>query len=471
MEDFDDFADDFFSEEAREEAQRFESMLDNHQSLFFDLNTIEEIFHFYRLNGDFEKGIRLLDFAISQHPHEDDLWFKRSGLLFDLGSYSEALQNIENALKVQPEFTPYLLHKAQILSSQGLSSQAIRLLKEVADNSDFPGEVYYQLGLIYHSIQSFPEAVEHYRKAIQISPTYEDALFEMAYCLEMDGKPEVAIEEYLKFLDDSPYSEAVWYNLGILFSKTGLHEKAIDAYDYALAIREDFSSALYNKGCSLSELGKFEEAILVFIDALQQDKTDTGILFSIADCYEQLEDYSTARFYYRKCVSFSPEMTDAIYGIGYTLEQENRHFEAIHYYRKVTGLDENNFDAWLSLAFCEYEVGNEQSAYDALKTAIRLNPSDLGMWIDWAQTLQAEGKTENARDMVQEAITLNPEYPELFYLFAGLSFNLGRSKEGMVYLENALLMDMSKFPFMFEQFPDLKKDSSILALIQQYQRK
>lgn len=470
MDNFNDFEDEFFGDDAGDDVERFESMLENEQSFFFDLSTIDEIYEFYRMMGDFEKGLKLIDFALTQYPGESALYSKKAELHLEQGKPEKAIIAIDKAIDLKPE-PSYFLLKAQILSARGLTGKAITLIKELITWTSEPAEAWYQLATIYNSVHSFRDAAICYEKAFTLSPDMQEALFEQVFCLEMCGAIEEGIEVYSRHLDRDPYNSAVWYNLGILYSRLGLHEKAIDAYDYTIAIQENSSSAYYNKGCSLMELGKFEEAIRIFLEASRQNNQDASILFSIAECYENLGDTANARYYYRKVTSLAPEMADAWYGIGYSLELDEKYFEAIHYYRKAIGVDEEHYDSWLSLAFCEYHAGNEASALEALEVAIKLNSGDPDLWVDWSMLLKDEGKLDQAMDIIQEGITANPEMTELYYLYAGLCFQAGRSREGMVYMENALIMNHAKNLILFEYFEELKQFQPVVDLIRQYRRK
>jgi tetratricopeptide (TPR) repeat protein len=470
MNDFDDFDDEDFDFGDNKEVDRFEAMLQNDQSLFFDLSTIFEIYGFYRVRGDFEKALKLIEYGLTQYPHEANLYYKKADTLLEEGEMEKAMDAINQAiqLKTHPKF---VILKSKIFMAMGLTAKAISLLKETLTWTPNPWEIWYQLGATYNMVHSFKEAAECYGKAFALQPDNEEILLDQVFCLELSGALDEGIEVYTKYLDDNPYSYPVWYNIGILYARLGLHEKAIDAYDFCLAIEEDFASAWYNKGCSLMELGKFEEAIRVFLEALRNDKQDASVMFSIAECYEGLSDHANARYYFRKVTTLAPDMADAWYGIGYSLEMEEKYFEAIHYYRKAIQADQDHFDSWISLAFCEYHAGNEASALEALEEAIRLNPEDGELWQEWSMLMKEEGKYDQAMDILQEGITNNPEQSELYYLYAGMCFLTGKSREGMVYLENALIMDYNRHVVLFEYFMDLKQFQPVVELIRQYKRK
>lgn len=472
MDEFFDFDNEFPGENSggSNEVERFESMLQHQKPEFFDLSTIREIYDFYLMTADFEKALKLLDFGLTQYPGEKELYTRKAELLLEMGKPAEAMQALEKVMREEQDHELILL-KAQILSAQGLNGKAIAELRELLTWTDNQAEAWFQMGTIYSSVHSFMEAANAYHQALRFNPGLDDALFEQVFCLEMAGEIEKGIETYEAYLDDNPYNHGVWYNLGILYSRMGLHEKAIDAYDYSLAIVDPFPSAWYNKGCSLMELGKFEEAIRIFLEALRLDNRDVAVLFSIAECYENLGDTANARYYYRKVTTLSPDMADAWYGIGYSLEQDEKYFEAIHYYRKTIGVDADHYEAWQSLAFCEFHAGNEASALEALEEAIRLNSGDASLWIDWSMLMKEEGKLTEALDILQEGITLNPELSELYYLFAGLCFQMGKHREGMVYMENALIMDFKRHPLIFEYFKELKQFQPVVDLIRQYKRK
>ena len=87
---------------------------------------------------------------------------------------------------------------------------------QYSENKD---EINYQIGLAYQSQKKFKEASVYFKNAIEININHENALYDLAYCQEINGELENSVHYYKKFIDEDPYSEYAWFNLGNIFLK------------------------------------------------------------------------------------------------------------------------------------------------------------------------------------------------------------------------------------------------------------
>lgn len=69
-------------------------------------------------------------------------------------------------------------------------------------------------------------ALEHYRKAVAMDPTYAVPLNDIGILLEEDGRFEEAERAYLQAIAVSPYYLGPYTNLALLYERMGQKEKA-----------------------------------------------------------------------------------------------------------------------------------------------------------------------------------------------------------------------------------------------------
>lgn len=459
---------DFGRTDVQREAQRFEARLQEQDSFYVDLTTVEDLFDFYRVHDQQAKALALLDFAIQQYPYNADLLYKKSQVELEQDRVANAYELIQQALDYQPGDPAYLIQKGRLQATMGLVDEALETLNQALLYTDDHSEIQYELGQVCQNDERYQEAIVHYTYAIESGPEYEEALFEIVYCFELLNRQADGCAYLERFLDEQPYSSVAWYNLGILQQKLGRYEQAMDSFDYAIVIQEDFISAYYGKASCLMDLARYEQAIAVLLQSQTHDKNDLVTLLALGECYEHLEDNTRARFYYGRCTELVADLSDAWYGIGSTYEAEQRYLEAIHYYKKAIDCNKECFDAWLGLADCEYLLGNEVSAYEALRNAIHLYAEDIEMWRVWGERLCEDRSPVHALDLLGEALRHNPTSADLVYQYAAYALMAGRSREGLNYLENALMMDYSRHPLLFDFAARLHEFPPVGALIQQY---
>ena len=112
------------------------------------------------------------------------------------------------------------------------------------------------------------QAINAFKKVIEINPDYPDAYNNMGNALKDQGKFNEAIASFNKALSLKPdYAEA-YNNLGNALQKQGKLEEAIAYFDKALSLKPNYVDTYNNMGNALKDQEKLKEAIASFNKAL-----------------------------------------------------------------------------------------------------------------------------------------------------------------------------------------------------------
>ena len=209
------------------------------------------------------------------------------------------------------------------------------------------------LGAAFATKGRFDEAIENFRKAIQINPNFSEAQYNLGNALAAKGRFDEAIENYYKAIQINPnYCEAL-NNLGIALADKGRFDEAIENYRKAIQINPNFSKALNNLGGTLLHQGRIDEAIENF----------------------------------RKTIQINPNFSEALDNLGVALATKGRFDEAIENYRKAIQINPNFSDAlnnlaWVLAASPDDELRNGAEAVRLAERACELThngePSFIG---------------------------------------------------------------------------------------------
>ena len=87
----------------RREIRRFEEMQKSNRFSFFDIATLDEIYFWYVEKNKMEDALRVVDFALERYPENDELFFRKATVLFDIGKLNEAETEILEAISRQTQ--------------------------------------------------------------------------------------------------------------------------------------------------------------------------------------------------------------------------------------------------------------------------------------------------------------------------------------------------------------------------------
>ena len=131
------------------------------------------------LSGDYEGGIKAYDQAIRIRKDFHEAWHNRGVAIFFLDREEEALVSFNKAIELQPEFY------------QAWYSRGVALLKRTKDIYLGPGS----LDLSEESKKQYQDAIESFKKTIEIEPEYHRAWYDRAECYAIIQKGDLAIED------------------------------------------------------------------------------------------------------------------------------------------------------------------------------------------------------------------------------------------------------------------------------------
>ncbi len=113
------------------------------------------------------------------------------------------------------------------------------------------------------------EAIDEYRKAMEIAPSYYFVLHNLGTSLFESGQIEKAItmfEKALKQKEDYPYTHN---NLGLALNSMGRFKEALAHYQRAIALFPQYHKAYNNMGANFMSMGMEKEGNAMFKKALE----------------------------------------------------------------------------------------------------------------------------------------------------------------------------------------------------------
>jgi tetratricopeptide (TPR) repeat protein len=87
-------------------------------------------------------------------------------------------------------------------------------------------EELYDEAVDLYADDKYDEAIERYRKALEIDPAFTDAVHGMAMCYQAKGDIDMAIEVTKKHIEQDPEDILAFTNLSMFYQKKGMIAEA-----------------------------------------------------------------------------------------------------------------------------------------------------------------------------------------------------------------------------------------------------
>jgi tetratricopeptide (TPR) repeat protein len=219
----------------------------------------------------------------------------------------ESLQHFDKALSLDPEFAAAELARAnnsptakeffehlkkavalvpkasngerlQILANQAGANGVVEIQKEYLDQlvSAYPNDerAQFTLGNYHFGQQELDQALQHYKKAAELSPSYSQVYNLMGYCLRQKGDYTAAEQAFKKYIELIPNDPNPYDSYAELLLKMGRYDESIAQYRKALSIDPHFNPSHFGISADLTYSGKAKEAaaeLQTMADAARND--------------------------------------------------------------------------------------------------------------------------------------------------------------------------------------------------------
>jgi len=471
---FDDEDDDeLFDAQFNEELERFETMIQNKDSYYFDPEVLEQIIDHFLIKSQVKKALMAIEFAKSQHPMFTIYDLRKAQLFSTTGKLKESLLILQALEKTDPNNPEIFVTKASVFSQLRDHDKAIKYYEKAIEVSEQYEEgeeiedIRFDLALEYESIHDYLSAIKVLTKILDNSPDNEAAIYEIAYCYERIGNFDKCIEFYNKYIDNNPYSFTAWYNLGNIYFLKNNIEKALWAYDYAIVINEDFSSAHFNMGNTYMQTGDFEKALESYKRCIEIDGEEALTISYLAEAYERLERYEEALHYYQKGKELNPELAEPWLGIGIIKEVQGLTKEAIVYLCQAVERQPENANYRMVYAECLHKDNQLDEAILQLTKAIEVEP-DYADAILLLAKITEEINPVDAVKFLESLPNLSAVESKVRLFLAATYYKIGRRTDGLLLFDAEMKKDNNAHKTLFLYFPDAEKITDFIQIIESY---
>ena len=278
------------------------------------------------------------------------------------GDLSTAADAYAFILAVQPNNADALHLMGLIKAQQGLSEDAVRLIRSAIDVNSGIALYHANLGRALRGMGDDKAAVQALREAVRLDANEASYHADLASALFGAGDAAGARSRALMALNMVPDFAEAHLTLGLAYQ--ALYgpgdEGAVKELQRAITLKPELAGAYLGLGIACHETGKSAEA----------------------------------RAYYEQALQYNPKLVEAETNIGNLCRDEGRFADAIAHYRAALDIYPGVPEIWGNLGVALQESGRLEEAISTYEHALSISREDADIRRNRAHALLAAGRYE-----------------------------------------------------------------------------
>lgn len=383
------------------------------------------------------RSISAIRKEMRSEPEDARLHFLLGSVYMDQGKYGQAIGSFRRCLALDAKFYKASAALASAYQASGQDQAAFTEYLSLAE-SDPSAMVHNVIGALYFEKKDTANAIQHFRKALELERAYEPARRNLygvylnrgrelinaemhyaaiellsegisffpdkpelhdalgtAYC--RNGQFQESIDQYIQALRINPAfmpaknnMASCYNNQGVKYAQAGQWEKSVEAYTEALKLMPDMeeakknlSGAYWNRAVGLSKSGRDREAIEAYLQFLAREPNSKKAHNNLGAVYFRVEDYEAAIAEFGKALLIDPRdkslranLAIAYYKRGEALMGQKSYSEAAGDFKKGLEVAPDNVNLHLGIAQAYQHLTRLDDAIWHANKALTLEPGN-----------------------------------------------------------------------------------------------
>jgi len=219
----------------------------------------------YMRMGDDKQASKWLKAGVSGADTKPEVVYNYAVSLMREKKYHAAIPSLKNVTRELPDFYQGWVALAQCRQmTRQYHAAILPYQKAFALQPD--AKLAFHLGSVAQKAKDYPIAIDAYKQALKMSPTYTKARYNLALTYMAAKQYEDAVTTFAELVETDGPSYRAYYSQGLSYYYLGKYDEALEAYDLALAEKETVN--VYNNiGLVYDKLGNKKEAAKWYKDA------------------------------------------------------------------------------------------------------------------------------------------------------------------------------------------------------------
>ena len=318
------------------------------------------------------------------------------------------------------------------LEQQGQNEQAEQAWHDILAGNPRNAEAFAHLGLLEAHQGRYDAAINYYRKALAITPTFPGVQTNLGLALFKTSQFRAAAQAFKAQLAKDPGNERLTILLGMSYYGMADYSTAVPYLKSAAARDPQNLSLRLTLAHSCLWAKQFACVMEVYkqILSLNAESAEADIL--AGEALDGQGDTNGAIEQFRAAERANPREPNVHFGLGYLLWKQRQYPEAKKEFEAELSFDPQHGQARAYLGDVLVRQNDYVSAEPQLKQAIAADPTLPLPYLDLGIIYASSGRDSQAIAAFQKTIALDPNDVDSHWRLAKLYQSMGRTEEAKV---------------------------------------
>ena len=277
-------------------------------------------------------------------------YFKRSRIYFDREQYSQAMEDINEAINEKDNVAEYFLLRGKINRELGEIDNALEDAERAEALQQNTPDLYVLLADIF-----------------QVKNRFRESGVYLAHAMKM-----------------APYDGSAYYVKGMLLARQGDSLASLANLNSAISMNPRLVRAYQQSTIINLKLKNYAGALSFNSRGLKRFPNNPELYYERGEIYKNLAVIDTAIANYRKATVLNPKYADAFFQMGALEIKQHGYYSALLSFQQLLKINPNHAQINYLVAFCYEKLGNDIKAKEYYTYETDKNPADqmsrYGLW-------------------------------------------------------------------------------------------
>jgi len=363
--------------------------------------------------NDFDKATVNLNQALKLNPNYTDATLLLAEIQMYTGKVEAAMVSLQQLIRQQPQIVPARFMLAKAYRLRGRLDDAVQIYRELENASPTNPQIPLLLGTALLEQKKNAEARVAFDQVLKLAPDYLPGL-EQAVNLDLLEKQYAAAQQRVQQqIEQNPKAVPLQLLLARVLIACGDTNQAVSTLQKTIALSPDSQPAYLMLAQLYAAANENQKALADLSIALAKNPKDGNALLLMGLTYTAEKKYEDARDAYEKLLALAPNNVVALNNLAclysQNLGQLDKGYQLARHARDLAPTDPSTAD---TLGWILYQQGQYSSALSLLLQSAGKMDAEPEIQFHLGMTYYAMGDEANARTIFHRVLQLSQNLPQ-----------------------------------------------------------